>query len=146
MTLYYFGILPYLRLLHHVTSPLYTSSIAIMSGTPLKPTDSLTVHSSRTLHSWFTPTHVNFASHSHDTSAPPTVAWQSRRARKGRYAPKASRIHHQIGAAGDEGVHEVVARTRHADTQMRWRLYPDISFWVAFTFTFGSAVWVINGE
>jgi hypothetical protein len=120
----------------------------------------LAVHSYRSRGKWFTPTHVNFAPHPHDGVAPPTAAWQSRKARKGRYPLAASTLHngglkayvrklektstaeHVLSAESQQGL----ARIHHHGKRMRARLYPDVSFWIAVVFTFGSMLWVVNGK
>ena len=101
----------------------------------------LAVHSFRQPGTWFVPTHLYFAPHSSVKSDHPTVSWQSRRARKGRYAAKLSEVQN-----GKHNSVSVSARTGSADTRLKLRLYPDISFWIAFVFTFGSAIWVVNGK
>jgi hypothetical protein len=104
----------------------------------LKQTPSFTVASHRTPFTWLTPTHLAFAS----TSAPDqSVTWQSRRARKGRYAPKATHVYHH-----ETQKLALTARVWEKGTRMKPGFYLDISWWLAFTFTFGSAVWVVNGE
>lgn len=109
----------------------------IMSAEPLR----LAVHYYRTPNPWFTPTHLYFAPHTLADPANHTVSWQSRRARKGRYTSKLSDVQN-----GDYGSIQMQARTSRVGSQLRPRLFSDVSFWIAFVFTFGSAIWVVNGE
>lgn len=120
--------------------------------------DHFAVHSYRTPGAWFTPTHLYLAS---EGTSPPSASWQSRRARKGRYAPKNVWLHN-YGRAGWDGqsraglegkikaseveARQVAARFHHSKSHFEPHLRLDISFWIAFVFTLGSAVWVVNGE
>ncbi len=98
----------------------------------------VTINSHRSPHSFFTPTHIDF----HDLHTRLTTAtWQSRRARKGRYAPKSAHVHLSSGNEGQD----VSGRVRHLESELKPGLRADISFWVAMAFTFGSMVWVVNG-
>ncbi len=101
-------------------------------------TPSLIIHSHHSPHPYFTPTHLSFID---ATSKSPSHSWQSRRQRKGRYAIKPARI---LNSASEQ-VHEVMGRVRGLETKLKPGLRADISFWLAVTFTFGSAIWVING-
>ncbi|KIR30948.1 hypothetical protein I309_00301 [Cryptococcus deuterogattii LA55] len=92
-------------------------------------------------------------------------SWSSRRARKGRYAPKQANIQYvrhgtpeeekgqveeekgkEKKATVERMEHMAVARMRKVeDARLRPHLEMDVSFWVAVSFTLGSAIWVING-
>ena len=100
---------------------------------------SVAIHSHRSPNSFFTPTHMDFRD---VATAAPQATWQSRRARKGRYAPKVARVH----THPDHEPKEVEARVKHVESEFKPGLRADISFWVAIAFTFGSAVWVVNGQ
>lgn len=111
------------------------------------PSLNLTHHKSP--HSWFNPTHLYLSPTHGDT---PTE-WSSRKARKGRYSRKRRHIHdHSACNANDaEQGHahkseSVYLRIQDVESEIKPHLVMDVSFWVAFAFTFGSAVWVVNGE
>ncbi|WVQ87588.1 hypothetical protein IAS59_001314 [Cryptococcus gattii] len=119
------------------------------------------LHSHRSPHPFFTPTNLSFIDPQTGAEA---GSWSSRRARKGRYAPKQANIHYvrhgtpeeEKGQVEDEKgkekkatvermEHMAVARMRKVeDARLRPHLEMDVSFWVAVSFTLGSAIWVIN--
>lgn len=120
-----------------------TQSVLIM--TDLEKTPSLRVSSHRTPFSWLTPTHLAFDP---NTSTSPTGStWQSRRARKGRYTAKDTHVTYAHPHQSD-GAKKVVmkARIAHPGVKLKPGLWFDISWWLAFTFTLGSAIWVVNGQ
>ncbi|WVF66527.1 hypothetical protein IAT40_001267 [Kwoniella sp. CBS 6097] len=133
----------------------------------------------RSPHPFFTPTHLTFTdphsatpSHKVDDNGDATQkgevkqwSWSSRRARKGRYSPKASKVHY-IGPSSSslmpgqlpdvekgkgtgkelEKMERVAyGRLKAEETKFKPHLKADVSFWLAVTFTLGSAVWVVNG-
>ena len=114
------------------------------------------VCSHRTVHPFFTPTHIAFSDLSAPPSHAPVAEWQSRRARKGRYAPKTATVHWgspSISTRPEDAVEkeakvakEIVGRVKKSGGDLKPGLRMDISWWEAVSFTFGSAVWVINGE
>jgi len=69
-----------------------------------------------------------------------TVEYQSRRARKGRYKPQPHHVYHEGKTK------PVFLRVPKPEIALTPHLIVDVSFWVAATFTFGSAVWVVYGE
>jgi hypothetical protein len=92
-----------------------------------------------------------------DNTKIPNVTWRSRRSRKARYSPVshiiASENQHKRSAAGqaisegaDEAEKIIVALRIQTEFHLRPHLILDVTFWLAVTFTFGSAVWVVNGE
>lgn len=134
----------------------------------LEKIPSLRVDSHRTPNSWLTPTHISFIPHTSTSTSPsssssfsgrPTqdgLIWQSRRQRKGRYAPKDAHLHYPphtsrpgdsaIGHPGTDHQHVLLsARLSHKRTRLKPGWYFDISWWLAFAFTLGSAIWVVNG-
>jgi hypothetical protein len=84
----------------------------------------------------FNPTHLHLVD-----SDGREVEWQSRRARKRRYAAKS----HHIGQNGHV-VEGIALRVQSLGDQLKPHLMYDVSFWIAVWFTLGSTVWVINGE
>lgn len=139
-----------------------TSSSPAPPPPPHKSHPSLTLHAHRSPHKWFTPTHLYF-----EGGAVPTggkgkgkakgkgATWQSRRARRARYAAKPHSIHDAPDDAargpsgpgiGREVGRTVYLRMQSLEEELKPHLMVDISFWVAVAFTFGSAVWVVNGE
>jgi hypothetical protein len=101
------------------------------------------VVSHRTPLKWLTPTHLELASYARQG---PGATWQSRKARKGRYSQKDSHLYNLHPHEADS--HRKLALTaRIADEKSKFKpgWYVDISWWLAFTFTLGSAVWVVNG-
>lgn len=121
----------------------------------------VSVKSHRCLHSWFTPTHLELGSANVSEVKEPiaNVSWQSRRSRKARYAP----VPHVISARHTPGpggflpdghtsgaLKEMEKPIVHLRVQTQEHIKPhlvlDLTFWLAVTFTFGSAIWVINGE
>jgi hypothetical protein len=146
--------------------PRHTSMSAGPSTPPRYDLPQVAVHTHRSIGGFFNPTHLEFSDLSKTPSSNPVVWWNSRQARKGRVAPKQVGVYwlHRhssvIGAgteagsgdrAGEKGhaqLHSKVleGRVRHRDSHTKpgWR--SDISFWLAVTFTFGSALWVVNGE
>jgi len=121
-----------------------------IGGTRKKQHASVLSH--RCLHSSFTPTHLTLGSTS-DSKELRHAVWQSRWSRKARYSP----VPHII--ANDPSPEELltnqqvraprsIAVTLRIQTQktIRPHLILDVTFWLAVTFTFGSAIWVINGE
>ena len=128
------------------------------AGPSLVREPSIAISSHRTLHSWFTPTHLNLVNPSNPDRK---GEWTSRRARKGRYAPKshhgsvptfaeATKKHYRGDGLG--GVEKAESEVRCLTLRLNegWGLKPhlivDVSFWIAIAFTFGSMVWVVNGE
>ncbi|ORX35146.1 hypothetical protein BD324DRAFT_634045 [Kockovaella imperatae] len=116
----------------------------------------LTVHSHTSPTSFFTPTNIRFSDLSSDPSErTPTSEWNSRKARKGRYASRPATVRYittKDGARGSrlEGYGTMIAqelngRIKHEESKLKPNLKMDISWWVAVAFTFGSAVWVVNG-
>lgn len=120
---------------------------------------SLVVSSHRTPHPFFKPTHLEFNDR-HSGEAAGT--WTSRRARKGRYATKKAHVHYAAApdksasgaGAAEQGRSQsemqrmesmAYARVQSTESRLKPGLKADISFWVAVAFTFGSAVWVVNG-
>lgn len=128
----------------------------------IQPHSSYILHSHRSPHPFFTPTNLSFTDSQTGAKA---GSWSSRRARKGRYAPKQANIHYvrhekpeeEKGQVEDDKSKEkkvtveqmeqmAVARIRRTeDIRLRPHFKADVSFWVAVSFTLGSAVWVING-
>lgn len=128
----------------------------------IQPHSSYILRSHRSPHSFFTPTNLSFADSQTGAKA---GDWSSRRARKGRYAPKQANIHYVRHGKPEEEKGQVedgkskekketvermeqmaVARIRKTgDIRLRPIFKMDVSFWVAVTFTLGSVVWVING-
>ncbi|RSH84033.1 hypothetical protein EHS25_005278 [Saitozyma podzolica] len=131
------------------------------SSPPPKTHPSLTLHAHRSPHKWFTPTHLYFEGGAVAAAAKGKGAtWQSRRARRARYAAKPHSIHDApdearrsggrgLGGPGPGEGHKagrtVYLRVQSLEQELRPHLMVDISFWVAVAFTFGSAVWVVNG-
>ncbi|KAL7420717.1 hypothetical protein Q5752_004668 [Cryptotrichosporon argae] len=108
--------------------------MSVSSLPTMQPAKAAVIHSHRQLHPRLSPTHLVFGA-----GPGPHDEWQSRRARKGRYAPRARRIQ-------DGGKEETVfLRVKEAEHHLKPHLTLDISWWVAVAFTFGSAVWVVNG-
>ncbi|XAO22397.1 hypothetical protein I312_101167 [Cryptococcus bacillisporus CA1280] len=127
-----------------------------------RPLPSYILHSHRSPHPFFTATNLSFTDPQTGAEA---GSWSSRRARKGRYAPKQANMHYvrhgtpeeEKGQVGDEKgkekkatvermEHMAVARMRKVeDARLRPHLEMDVSFWLAVSFTLGSAIWVING-
>jgi hypothetical protein len=114
------------------------------------------LRSHRCLHSLFMPTHLTLGSIS-DNGESRHATWRSRRSRKARYSP----VPHIItsGTPSDpflngRKVHlpapelNGMAVTLRVQTQKKTKphLILDVTFWLAVTFTFGSAIWVVNGE
>ncbi|WVQ94132.1 hypothetical protein IAU59_001210 [Kwoniella sp. CBS 9459] len=140
-----------------------------MASTASKPTIVLQKH--RSPHPFFTPTHLTFAdphtatsdtSDGHRTGVQKRWSWSSRRARKGRYSPKVSKVHYigpssTVPQAGPLDVEKgkgkevekmervAYGRLKAEETKFKPHLKADISFWLAVAFTLGSAVWVVNG-
>lgn len=82
----------------------------------------------------------------------PTIHYDSRSARKGRYASRGHHLHGKPGTKPNEsgglpstGL-SLQGRLRTVESELKPQLRADISFWVAVIFTLGSVVWVINGE
>ena len=119
-------------------SPIFPSAMSAPQPPAAHP--SMFVNSHRTPNRFFTPTHLHF---SDQTTQQPASEWQSRRARKGRYAPKSANVDWS-GASREARL--VEGRVRRVESELKPGLRADISFWVAVAFTFGSAVWVVNGE
>ncbi|WWD22643.1 hypothetical protein CI109_107136 [Kwoniella shandongensis] len=132
-------------------------------GSPLRSQNSIVLSSHRTPHPFFTPTHLSFTDAHSGTKA---GSWQSRRARKGRYAPQKSHVHYigpksaAAGADAEEGnvpkgkgketeVQKMekmaYSRMKSGETKLKPHLIVDVSFWIAIAFTAGSIVWVVNG-
>ncbi|KAK8844803.1 hypothetical protein IAR55_006653 [Kwoniella newhampshirensis] len=141
-------------------------------GTDLHSRPSVILSSHRTPHPFFTPTHLSFNDAHTGTKA---GSWSSRRARKGRYAPKSHHVHYLgsrtastsssvaedgLAGAGKSGtgvegkrkrgqVHKMeqvaYSRMKKEETELKPHLIMDVSFWIAVAFFLGSAVWVING-
>ncbi|WVR03099.1 hypothetical protein IAU60_000089 [Kwoniella sp. DSM 27419] len=122
-------------------------------GLQRHPTVALKEH--RSAHPFFTPTHLSFVEPKTGASA---GSWSSRRARKGRYAPKGAHVHYAAGGGADtsvaaeKGQGEVkrmeqlaYGRLKREETKFKPGLHADISFWLAVTFVTGSIFWVING-
>ena len=108
---------------------------------------SLHVRDHRTPHRLLKPTHMTLV----DPAAPDhETEWSSRRARKGRYAPKAKHLPHaQIQGAEDKALERertVYMRVKDTRSEFKPNLRADITFWLAVSFVFGSIAWVINGE
>lgn len=115
------------------------------------------VRSHRCLHPFFTPTHLVLDPKSDGRSDERSAVWQSRRSRKARYAP----IHHMVSSQNGSGS---MSRSHNADetatelekimvdfrvqtrTMVKPHLILDVTFWLAVTFTLGSAIWVVNGR
>lgn len=142
-----------------------TKPVILMSYTErhqIQPHSSYILRSHRSPHSFFTPTNLSFADSQTGAKA---GDWSSRRARKGRYAPKQANIHYVRHGKPEEEKGQVedgkskekketvermeqmaVARIRKTgDIRLGPIFKMDVSFWVAVTFTLGSVVWVING-
>jgi hypothetical protein len=92
-----------------------------------------------------------------DNTKIPNVTWRSRRSRKARYSPVthiiASENQHKCSAAdqfnsgsADEAEKIVVALRIQTESHLKPHLILDVTFWLAVTFTFGSALWVVNGQ
>jgi len=118
---------------------------------PLDRLPSLTIHSHRRP-KFFNPTHIQYTT-STSSSNDPIASWSSRRARKGRYAPKLHNTHWSppststSGEKGEAGSisREIESRLKRVDSELKPGLRLDISFWVAIAFVVGSCVWVVNG-
>ncbi|EIW73039.1 hypothetical protein TREMEDRAFT_22078, partial [Tremella mesenterica DSM 1558] len=101
----------------------------------------LTSH--RAPHKSLNPTHLRLThvDNNHE------VEYQSRRARKGRYTPKPRHVHSssdtEFKSMGRGKT--VYMRVQEKEGRLKAHLTLDISFWIAVLFTFGSAVWVVNG-
>ncbi|WRT63184.1 uncharacterized protein IL334_000087 [Kwoniella shivajii] len=136
---------------------------------PIQQQDTLVLHKHHSPHPFFTPTRLEFTDpHSGGKAA----QWSSRRARKGRYAPKSHKIHYAGSGTGAEasssevekgaistrqggdgkGTGEMqkmekqtIGRIQKEETKFKPHLKADISFWLAISFTLGSMVWVVNG-
>lgn len=104
------------------------------------------MRSHRKLNKWFTPTHLDLA---FEDDPDRRTSWTSRRARKGRYQPKSHLVRISSKSTGDpeaaSAEHEVMLRVKAIEADIKPNLVLDISFWVAVAFTFGSAIWVVNG-
>lgn len=87
-------------------------------------------------HKFFKPTHLHFIDDDGNK-----VEWQSRKARKGRYPPREHLLLHPNGET-----ESVRMRMAKMEESLKPHLKSDVSFWVAFSFLLGSAIWVINGE
>ncbi|KAJ9093530.1 hypothetical protein QFC21_006364 [Naganishia friedmannii] len=101
-----------------------------------------------------------------------SITWSSRKARKGRYAPKEHQIHnphqHQQRSTSSSSssspssttsngnaeladsdtkslLGTAVIRLKSVESEFKPHLDADISFWIAVAFTVGSVVWVFNG-
>lgn len=72
-----------------------------------------------------------------------SLHYNSRKARKGRYALKTHRIQHR--SAKHEAEKVITIRAKTGESKFKPHLTLDVSFWIAFLFTLGSAVWVANG-
>jgi hypothetical protein len=127
------------------------SMVQIESGQ--KPRHAV-VQSHRCLHSWFTPTHLTLGSTSDTNLEEPHAVWRSRRSRKARYTPvphtiaddRLSKRSSTNGPVVSEMEKMVVALRVQTQTSIKPHLILDVTFWLAVTFTFGSAIWVVNGE
>ncbi|WVW81228.1 hypothetical protein I302_103219 [Kwoniella bestiolae CBS 10118] len=113
---------------------------------PIKNHDTLVLHKHRSPHPFFTPTHLTFVDpHTGERKG----SWSSRRARKGRYAPKSHTIHYAGPSEKDKEVQRIenvtVGRVKREESKLKPHLKADISFWLAISFTLGSMVWVVNG-
>lgn len=82
---------------------------------------------------WFSPHHLHFAD-----AAGNDVEWQARRQRKRRYATAQYSFEHEGKS--------YTPYLRLPSVELKPNLRGDVSFWIAALFTFGSIVWVINGE
>jgi hypothetical protein len=123
--------------------------------TELERLPSLVVHSHRRPGP-FNPTHIRYTTPNASSSDPPIATWSSRRARKGRYAPKLHNTHWtppsstsasgEKGEGGGERISRLIeSRVKRVDDELKPGLRLDISFWVAVAFVVGSMVWVVNG-
>ena len=79
-----------------------------------------------------------------------SLEYDSRRARKGRYALRTRQIQHRPDAPEKASTEpaDVTLRLRadKARSELKPHLKLDITFWLAVTFLLGSSVWVVNGE
>lgn len=110
-----------------------------------------------------------------DLAREKSIVWSSRKARKGRYAPRPHHIHdphaaHRLAActipsstssssphispAGNAKLSSsdtksllgtAIIRLQTVESEFKPHLDADVSFWIAVFFTFGSVVWVVNG-
>ena len=114
------------------------------------------VRSHRALHPAITPTRLTLDS-SIDDEQVSTGVWRSRRSRKRRYSPVTHLIanEHSINLPSAEeqgnrgallGKKSLVALRIQTERKIKPHLILDVTFWLAVTFTFGSAIWVVNGE
>jgi hypothetical protein len=140
------------RSIHTVKTLLSHIHAFTLDTMPLEHTNSVTIQSHRTPSSWFNPTHLGLRSSSSSSSA---GEWQSRRHRKARYSPKPHHVHPASrptskGAEEAEKAEHALERTvylrvQRVEDELKPHLILDVSFWIAFIFTFGSVVWVVNG-
>ncbi|KAH9918086.1 uncharacterized protein B0H18DRAFT_823524, partial [Fomitopsis serialis] len=85
----------------------------------------------------------------------PPLHWSSRNSRKNRIAPRQVHVVHHASATPEstetgmgKDLSEAIVveqRLHHPQTRLKAHLSWDVSFWVAFVFTLGSILWVING-
>lgn len=144
-----------------------TTAASATSSSPVPRLPSVHVHSFSSPHRFFRPTHVSFHPHDHDGSCEDhearktggvarrtTIRYDSRSARKGRYAARPHHLHGKPGLKSNErgglppsgGALTLEGRLHTVESEFKPHLDADISFWVAVIFTLGSVVWVINGE
>lgn len=116
------------------------------------PTHHIAAHSTplRRTH-LFNPTlvHLHPTTDSPDQTRAQSVKWSSRRARKGRYAPRPHHVHNPhlpISPEAKDTLGTAVIRAASAESKFKPHLDADVSFWIAVLFTAGSVVWVVNGE
>jgi hypothetical protein len=111
----------------------------------------------RCLHTVFTPTHITLGLTHDSANEHPNGEWQSRRSRKARYAPVPHIIASTDQSHGSKGSHSANEATSDMEnmlvnlrvqtlTTIKPHLIMDVTFWLAVTFTLGSAIWVVNGE
>ena len=116
------------------------------------------VLSHRCLHSWFTPTHLTLGSTHQSKLEERNAVWRSRRSRKARYStvphiianeqiterkPTSEKVSEDATALERRIVN---LRVQTQTNGIKPHLVLDVTFWLAVTFTFGSAIWVINGK
>lgn len=85
-----------------------------------------------------------------DSAQTESLEYESRRARKGRYALKTHHILHRPDAPHKPSTEPVSVNLRVRRNTTRSGFKPhlklDITFWLAVTFLLGSSVWVVSGE
>lgn len=115
------------------------------------------IRSHRCLHAIFTPTHITLGLTHDSANDKANGEWQSRRSRKARYAAvphilaSADQSHrskgsHSANEAPSDMENMLVNLRVQTLTTMKPHLILDVTFWLAVTFTLGSAIWVVNGE